>query len=129
MYRLIVIAALMSGCSILNMAKYNENEHLLVNKIRTSAEVSLDECDNRVNMVNISRSLYVDSLELYNFNSVTPYNDESINMSKSLLDVTKGLKERYASSDSVSAEYCKIKMRTISDSAKAIQYSIVRKPR
>jgi hypothetical protein len=125
----IALTLVLTGCSILNMAKYNENEHMLVNRIRTVAEISVDECSNKTNMTNVSRSLYNDSVELYNFNSVTPYNDESINMSKSLVDVTKGLKDRYSSDDTVSAEYCKIKLRTIHDSAKAIQYSIVRKPR
>lgn len=124
---LIVFALMISGCSVLNMAKYNDTEHMLVNKIRTTAELA--ECENEYDMIVTSYNLYAQSIEFYNYNSVTPHNDETINMSKSLLEISKGLKDRYQSGEKVNAEYCKIKLKTISDSAKAIQYSIVRKPK
>ena len=123
----IVLAILLSGCSILNMAKYNDTEHMLVNKIRTTAELA--DCENEYNMITTSYKLYEESVEFYNYNSVTPHNEETVNMSKSLLDISKGLKDRYQSGEKVNAEYCKIKLKTIHDSAKAIQYSIVRKPK
>lgn len=124
---IIALAVLLSGCSVLNMAKYNDTEHMLVNKIRTTAELA--SCDNALNMIIQSNELYTQSVEFYNYVSLTPHNDETINMSKSLVDITKGLKDRYQGGEDVSVEYCKIKYKTIHDSAKAIQYSIVRKPR
>ena len=124
---IIVLAILLNGCSVLDMAKYNDTEHMLVNKIRTTAELA--SCDNALNMIIQSNELYSQSVEFYNYVSLTPHNDETINMSKSLVDITKGLKDRYQNGEDVSVEYCKIKYKTIHDSAKAIQYSIVRKPR
>jgi hypothetical protein len=121
------MALLLTGCSILNMARYNDTEHMLVNKIRTTAELA--DCEQKDSMIVISSELYIQSVEFYNYDSVTPYNDETVNMAKSLVEITKGLKSRYASGEPVSEEYCKIKLRTIHDSAKAIQYSVVRKPK
>lgn len=129
MIRVCLIALALTGCSILNMAKYNDSEHLLVNKIRTVAELSQDECGSKEKMASKSQEIYSLTVEAYNYESLTPYNEESINMTKSLVNVSKGLVDRYKSGDDVSEEYCKIKLKTIHDSAKAIQYSVVRKPK
>lgn len=131
MRKIILLCAvyLLAGCSILNMARYNPNEHILINNIRTIAEVSEEKCTDKTKMVLLSSDLHFKALELYNFNSLVPENNESIAMSKSLLDISKGLSERYQKEAEVSAEYCKIKLKTIHDSAKAIEYVIVRKPK
>lgn len=122
------LMVMLTGCSILNMARYNPNEHMIVNNIRTIAELSEDACNDHFKMIPIAEKLYFTSVELYNYNSLVPYNDEAINMSKSLVEVTKGLNDRYHAENVVGAEYCKIKLKTIHDSSKAIEYVIVRKP-
>lgn len=131
MKKIIIASALLllTSCSLLNMATYNANEHLIVNTIRTVAELSEDTCNDRFKMTPVAEKLYFLSTELYNFNSLVPYNEEAINMSKTLVDVTKGFHQRYQSEDNISIEYCKIKLKTIHDASKAIEYVIVRKPK
>lgn len=126
---LILSLFLLSGCSILNMPRYNFNEHLLVNKIRTYAEVNAEECKDSVAMASVSKELYFMSVELLNYNNLLSYNEETIKMNQSLVNITKGLKEKYNMEGDVNEEYCKIKMMSIKDASKTIQYVTVRKPK
>ena len=50
-------------------------------------------------------------------------------MNQSLVNITKGLKDKYNMEGDVNEEYCKIKMMSIKDASKAIQHVTVRKPK
>ena len=62
------LVALLSGCSILLVAHYDNNEYGLVNKVRTDAE--LKNCTKEGVQV-----LYQDALELKNYSQYLNYND------------------------------------------------------
>lgn len=126
---LLPILFVLSACSIMNMSKYNNNEHLLVNKIRTQAEINKSYCNDSIFMLPIAKEIYFSSVELRNFNNLLDYNKESINMSNELVNMSKGLFEKYSRDGDVSESFCVSKLNNIEEASKKIQHVIVRKPK
>ena len=112
------IVALLSGCSILFVAHYDNNEYGLVNKVRTDAE--LKNCTKEGIQV-----LYQDALELKNYSQHLPYNDVTIKMSNDLFTIVDELHQK----ETINPTYCGLKLNSISKSAEAIQKVIGGEPR
>lgn len=129
----LIPVVLLTGCSVINaftMSKYDTGEHTIINSIRSLAEVSKETCTSVPQMKSLSKELYVESVKLKNYTSSLKENKEAATMAASLLDITKGLYDKYQKEEeSVSELYCTLKLTTIENSSKAIQYSLARKPR
>lgn len=131
MYRLLsilAVASMLSGCASYLLAKYDTGEHVLINDIRMSAETGREYCTDSEVMKALSVQIYRKSISFKNYASSLDHNDDVIKAAESLVDITTGLKSRY-SSDSASAEYCKMKLSAIESTSAAMQLSIARKPR
>ena len=112
------LVALLSGCSILFVAHYDNNEYGLVNKVRTDAE--LKNCTKEGVQV-----LYQDALELKNYSQFLPYNDVTVKMNNDLFTLVDELHQK----DTINPTYCGLKLNSISKSAEAIQKVIGGEPR
>jgi hypothetical protein len=115
---MLCLISLLSGCSILFVAHYDNNEYGLVNKIRTDAE--LKNCTKEGVQV-----LYQDTLELKNYSQYLPYNDVTVKMSNDLFTLVDELHQK----DTINLTYCGLKLNTISKSAEQIQKVIGGEPR
>jgi hypothetical protein len=135
---LIVSSALvtLTGCSTLTnlyesyfMAGYDNVEYAITNKVRTFAELSVEDCnDYEKSKANFNR-IYSYSLELKNFTQYIPDNKESAKLGKNIEELTKQAKDHYAKNTNVSETFCKLKLQQISRSAEMAQKVIGAKPR
>ena len=85
MKKLLVLFALLSlnGCAVYDayfMAKYDTNENALVSKIRTMAELGVDDCKNQLKSEVTFNDLYYYSVELRNFTQYIPRNDDTLKL-------------------------------------------------
>jgi hypothetical protein len=123
---LIVLVALqLSGCAVyetvkdsLFMAPYDNNEYMLINKIRTIAK--LGSCDT-----GSMNDLYSVSLELKNYSQYLPHNDKTLAMDENLFKIVEELHNK----KDPSAAYCTAKLNIIGSSAETIQKSVGARPR
>ena len=115
---ILVLVALLSGCSILLVAHYDNNEYGLVNKVRTDAQ--LKNCTKDGVQV-----LYQDALELKNYSQYLKYNDLTIEMNNNLFTLVDELHQK----DTINPTYCNLKLNSISKSAEVIQKVIGGEPR
>jgi len=133
MKRLIIVLALaLNGCAIIDyyqMANWDNNEYLIVNQIRTEAQLGVEHCNNQKEVLPKVNAIYNKSVELKNYSANISHNEEATKMSTELLAITKGLRDRYASGDEVSQKYCELKFNTIDISTGTIQKSLGAKPR
>jgi hypothetical protein len=128
----VVLALLLNGCALIdyyNMAKWDNNEYMIVNQIRTEAQLGAEHCGNKKEVLPSVNFIYGKSVELKNYSSTISHNEEAAKMSDELLAITKGLKERYYSGDEISQKYCELKFSTIDTSTTTIQKSLGAKPR
>jgi hypothetical protein len=134
MKKLLVLFALLSlnGCAIYDayfMAKYDTNEHALVSKIRTMAELGVDDCKNQLKSEVTFNDLYYYSVELKNFTQYIPRNDDTIKLATNIVELSKQGKESYVKDVKPSEVFCKLKLQQISRSAELAQKVIGNKPR
>ena len=123
---LVVLVALqLSGCAVyqtvkdsLFMAPYDNNEYMLITKVRTIAK--LGSCD--VNSVN---DLYSVSLELKNYSEYLPHNEKTVDMNENLFKLVEELQKK----KDPSPAYCSAKLNIIGSSAETIQKSVGARPR
>lgn len=128
---LIVLTSLLSGCSLMDaylMAKYDTNEYALINKIRTTSEVSIIDCPSRDKSINNIRELYSLSIEWKNFTQYIPNNESASNLSENMVKLTEQAKNIYENGE-VSEKFCKLKMQQINRAADVAQKVIGSKPR
>ena len=112
------LVALLSGCSVLLVAHYDNNEYGLVNKVRTDAQ--LKNCTKEGVQV-----IYQDALELKNYSQYLPYNDVTVKMNNNLFILVDELHQK----EVINQTYCELKLNTISKSAEQIQKVIGGEPR
>lgn len=112
------LVALLSGCSILFVAHYDNNEYGLVNKVRTDAELNI--CTKEAIQV-----MYQDALELKNYSQYLPHNDSAIKMNADLFTLVDEIHQKVT----INETYCRLKLNTISKSAERIQQAIGGEPR
>lgn len=125
------LLTLLTSCALIDayrMAKFDNNEYMLVNRVRTQASIAVELCESTKIKQSVDK-VYVSSLELKNYSASIPENQETIKMTAELADIAKGLSERYTNSDEVSPAYCKIKFKSIENNASTIQKVIGAKPR
>lgn len=122
----------LSGCAMIDayfMAGFDSNEYLLVDEIRSVAEVSVNRCDDREQMNNIVNGMYLTATKLKNYAQFIPHNEKTIPMTESLYDEVYKLQTRYQSPEKIGKAYCKMKLGIIEKSAETIQDVVGSKPR
>jgi hypothetical protein len=135
MKKLIVIVLFtssFSGCAILDaflMADYDTTEYALVNRIKTQAELAVDDCKDSVKSKQNADNLYVTAVELKNFSTNIPRNQDTAKLAVNLVELTKQGKEQYVKNPNVSETFCKLKLQQIDRSAEIAQKIIGKKPR
>lgn len=132
LFLIVVTAITLNGCAIIDIyrqAKFDNNEYALVNEVQTSAALGIDMCAHPKDVVYYVDHIYAKSLEFRNYTAEIDRNLEANKMAENLLGITKGLKERYHSSDEPSQKYCELKMTTIQTSSSTIKRALGAKPR
>lgn len=128
---LIALLASLNGCVLLEayqMAHFDNNEYMLINGIRTQANLGAAKCGS-VEVVGAVDSIYFSSVELKNYSASIPHNEATIKMTDELVVITKELSDSYYGTEEVSAAYCKLKFGTIEKNAITMQKVIGSKPR
>ncbi len=135
MKKLILIGLLsstLSGCALIDaylMAKYDTTEYSLVNRIKTQADLAVDDCKDVAKSKQNADNLYVTAVELRNFSVNIPRNEDTAKLAGNLVELTKQGKEQYVKNPNVSETFCKLKLQQISRSAEVAQKVIGKKPR
>ena len=122
----------LSGCALIDaylMANYDTTEYSLVNKIKTKAELSVEDCKDVKKSIENAEILYFTAVELRNFSTNIPRNAETTKLAGNLVELTKQGKEQYAKDSNVSETFCKLKLQQIGRSAEVAQKVIGKKPR
>ena len=133
MKKLLVALAVwsLSGCALYDayfMAKFDNNEYKIINDIRTQANLGSAKCGKPEVVAEVDRLYYL-SVEFRNYGQSIPNNEQAAKMGNELAEITKGLSERYHSSEPVSMFYCTSKFSNIERNAVNIQNVIGKKPR
>ena len=139
MKRLIVLflaVMTMSGCATVtqvrdyfDMARFDNNEYLLAVQVRTQANLGARKCGTPEVNAEVSK-LWGDSLALKNYSESIPNNEETITMSSELLEIVRGLDNRYnIDKKEVSMGYCTSKFGLIEKNATIITNVVGAKPR
>lgn len=125
------LLTLLSSCALIDayrMARFDNNEYMLINRVRTQASIGVTKCGTP-EVVEYVNGVYYKSIELKNYSASIPENKETVKMTSALAEITKGLQEKYQSGDEVSQAYCNLKFGTIEKNAVTIQTVIGAKPR
>jgi len=129
---IVMLALSLNGCAVYDayfMAKYDTNEHALVNSVKTKSHVAQAECNDRAKTLLNVNEIYVKSYEFRNFTYHIPRNDDATKMAEKLLKLSMDTKDFYAKNEKVSEFFCKAKYQQIFKSADEIQSVLARKPR
>lgn len=134
MKHLLIIATLLflTGCSTVNsffVAKYDTNEYELVNWIRTSAELSVESCDNMYLSKENYVALYRSSIEFKNFTQYLRRNQDTYALATNLHQLIDEGVNMYANDNEVSQTFCELNLAQIIESAETIQKVLGDKPR
>lgn len=114
------------GTSILFPAKYDTNEYELINKIRTTAELSIDSCrDTEISRNNFD-VLYASTLEFKNLTEYLPRNQNVNDLATNLYMLVDNGFTMY-NNDEVSTFFCQNALLQIIDSSISIQQVTGRK--
>lgn len=133
MKKLILALAILSlnGCALYDayfMAKYDNNEYMLINRIRTQANLGAAKCGKPEVVAEVD-GIWRTTVELKNYSQSIPHNEEATKMSSELAEIVKGLSDRYKGTEPVSMMYCTTKFASIERNAVTIQNVIGKKPR
>jgi hypothetical protein len=126
-----LLASSLSGCALYDayfMARFDNNEYSLINKIRTEANLGAAKC-GKPEVVAVVDSMYRTSVEFRNYGQSIPHNEEVIKMGNELAEIVKGLSDRYHGTEPVSMMYCTTKFSSIERNAVNIQNVVGKKPR
>lgn len=134
MKRLLVLLAIvssLSGCALYDayfMARFDNNEYALINKIRTEANLGAAKCGKPEVVAEVDR-IWRTAVEFRNYTQSIPHNEEATKMGNELAEIIKGLNDRYHGTEPVSMMYCTTKFSSIERNAVNIQNVIGKKPR
>ena len=133
MKKLLIILAVwgLSGCALIDaymMARFDNNEYMLINRIRTQANLGAAKCGKPEVAAEVD-SIWRNTVELRNYTQSIPRNQEATKMSSELAEIVKGMSDRYKSAEPVSMMYCTTKFSSIERNAVTIQNVIGKKPR
>ena len=127
-----ILTTSLSGCALWDaymMAGYDTTEYALVNRIKTQADLSAEDCKDVVKSKQNADSLYFTAVELKNFSTNIPRNEDTAKLAGNLVELTKQGKEQYVKNPNVSETFCKLKLQQIGRSAEVAQKVIGKKPR
>jgi hypothetical protein len=127
----VYIILILSGCSIIDayrMARFDNNEYMLINTVRTQANLGAAKCGTP-EVVQVVDNIWFKTIELRNYAESIPNNQETIKMSQELAEIVKGLSVRYHNEKEVSLNYCTIKFSNIEKNSVIIQNVVGAKPR
>ena len=127
---LLLISSL-SGCALYDayfMARFDNNEYALINKIRTEANLGARKC-GKPEVVEVVDRMWYTTVEFRNYTQSIPHNEEATKMGNELSEIVKGLSDRYHGTEPVSMMYCTTKFSSIERNAVNIQNVIGKKPR
>ena len=126
----------LSGCTVVQpiidrftISQFDENEYALINKIRTTALLASERCDDQLTAALYSKSVYYYGLELKNYSQYLPKNYQTIKSVDILFAMTKDAYKRYSTEKNVSKTYCELKFKSIHQSAEKIQNVVGKRPR
>ena len=117
----ILAFALLTGCSTIQdvmVAPFDNNEYLLIDKVRTDAQIG--KCDQQS-----IDTLYSDSLELNNYSQYLPRDNKTALMTQKLFIVVDELHKK----QNPSVVYCGAKLNIVSTIAEEIQKVTGNRPR
>lgn len=118
---------LLSGCSLLDaylMAGYDNQEYSLINKIRTKAGLSIEDCSSIDTTKSNILQLKALGKEYQNFAQHIPRNEESYKMAGEMTKLIGDIKIDQGSS----VVFCKMKFQQVERSAEKIQKVLGSKP-
>jgi hypothetical protein len=121
----------LSGCALYDayfMARFDNNEYALINKIRTEANLGAAKCGKPEVVAEVDK-IWRTAVEFRNYTQSIPHNEEATKMGSELAEIVKGLSERYHGTEPVSMLYCTSKFSSIERNAVTIQNVIGKKPR
>ncbi len=128
----LILVSSLYGCALFDayfMAGYDTTEYALVNKIKTKADLSVEDCkDAKVSKQNMN-DLYFVAVEMKNFSTNIPRNEDTAKLAGNLVELTKQGKDLYAKDTAPSETFCKLKLQQIGRSAEVAQKVIGKKPR
>lgn len=119
-------AAVDQGTSILFPARYDTNEYELINWIRTTAELSIDSCqDTEISRTNFD-TLHARALEFKNLTEYLPRNQNVNDLATNLYLLVDNGSSMY-DNEEVSTFFCQNTLLQIIDSSISIQQVTGRK--
>jgi hypothetical protein len=127
-----LISSALSGCALIDaylMAGYDTTEYALVNRIKTQADLAVEDCKDVTKSKQNADNLYITAVELKNFSTNIPRNEDTAKLAGNLVELTKQGKEQYVKNPNVSETFCKLKLQQIGRSAEVAQKVIGKKPR
>jgi|688.fasta_scaffold540750_3 hypothetical protein len=127
-----LISSTLSGCALIDaylMAGYDTTEYALVNRIKTQADLAVEDCKDVTKSKQNADNLYSTAVELKNFSTNIPRNEDTAKLAGNLVELTKQGKEQYVKNSNVSETFCKLKLQQIGRSAEVAQKVIGKKPR
>lgn len=127
----LVLASSLSGCALYDaffMAKFDNNEYMLINRVRTEANLGASKC-GKPEMKAIVDNIYANAIEFRNYSQSIPRNEDATRLGTELAEIVKGVSDRYKSAEPVSMIYCTTKMSSIERNAITVQNVIGKKPR
>lgn len=134
MKRIILIAlasSLLSSCALYDayfMARFDNNEYMLINKIRTEANIGASKC-GKPEVIDEVDKIWRTAVEFRNYTQSIPRNEEATRLGSELANIVKGLSDRYHTGEPVSMVYCTTKFASIERNATTVQNVIGKKPR
>ena len=125
---LILAVSLLSGCTLIDaylMAKYDNQEYVLINKIRSKAQIAQKSCDKLADLKPQITEILNTSTEFKNFTQYIPRNPEAYKMAGQMVELSEQLKF----DEKTSTIFCKMKLQQVERNAEKIQQVLGSKPR
>lgn len=111
------------------LAPYDNVEYSLVNKLRTQAELTIDKCDTKQEVLQDLKVMNQVSKELKNFSQYVPDNKDTIKITAALHTMVNNTYDYYLKNETINTTYCKLKLKQIISSADTAQKAIGARPR
>jgi len=128
---IVLLASSLTSCALYDayfMARFDNNEYALINRIRTEANLGAAKC-GKPEVVAVVDRLWYTAVEFKNYTQSIPHNEESTKMGSELAEIVKGFSDRYHGTEPVSMMYCTTKFSSIERNAVNIQNVIGKKPK
>lgn len=125
---IVTLTLSLSGCALFDayfMAGYDNQEYVLINKIRTQAQIVGKRCDNPQSIKPEVQQMVNTAIEFKNFTQYIPRNPEAYKMAGQMVELTEQIKF----DEKTSPVFCKMKIQQVERNAEKIQQVLGSKPR